>query len=112
MSGRHRDMSMWMAGLMSVVLVSVALVAAGVAGPDQNAAEPIQGEERAVLTDAPMVPPPITREHATKVVVRLEVVEVEMPITEEVYKMVVEGKSPMEAMQSLMARDPKPEESW
>jgi glycerol-3-phosphate dehydrogenase (NAD(P)+) len=37
---------------------------------------------------------------------------VEMPITEEVYKMLVEGKSPMEAMQSLMARDPKPEESW
>jgi glycerol-3-phosphate dehydrogenase (NAD(P)+) len=38
--------------------------------------------------------------------------DVEMPITEEVYKMLVEGKAPMDAMQSLMARDPKPEESW
>jgi glycerol-3-phosphate dehydrogenase (NAD(P)+) len=38
--------------------------------------------------------------------------QVEMPIAEEVYKMLVEGKGPMEAMQSLMARDPKPEESW
>jgi glycerol-3-phosphate dehydrogenase (NAD(P)+) len=38
--------------------------------------------------------------------------QVEMPITEEVYKMVVEGKGPLEAMQSLMAREPKPEESW
>lgn len=37
--------------------------------------EPIQGEERAVLTAAPNVPPPITRNHPTKVIVELETVE-------------------------------------
>ncbi len=37
--------------------------------------EPIQGEEVAVLTHAPEVPPPITRTHPTKVKVKLEVRE-------------------------------------
>ena len=37
----------------------------------------VQGQEEAVLTDAPNVPPPITRTHATKVIVNLEVQEVE-----------------------------------
>ncbi len=36
----------------------------------------IVGEEQAVLTPAPNVPPPIQRKHATKVVVKLEVIEV------------------------------------
>jgi nitrite reductase (NO-forming) len=36
----------------------------------------IVGVETAVLTDAPNVPPPITRKHATKVIVNLEVLEV------------------------------------
>src|SRR5690242_7807817 len=36
----------------------------------------IQGEEIAVLTQAPNVPPPIKRKHATKVIVHLEVKEV------------------------------------
>ena len=36
----------------------------------------VSGTEDAVLTDAPVVPPPITRTHATKVVVKLEVIEV------------------------------------
>ncbi|MGZ8898933.1 MAG: copper-containing nitrite reductase [Limisphaerales bacterium] len=36
----------------------------------------VQGEEIAVLTQAPNVPPPITRKHATKVIVKLEVREV------------------------------------
>ncbi len=36
----------------------------------------IQGQEDAVLTQAPHVPPPITRKHATKVIVHLEVREV------------------------------------
>ncbi|MFN8610646.1 MAG: copper-containing nitrite reductase [Vulcanimicrobiota bacterium] len=35
----------------------------------------IEGEEQAVLTHAPEVPPPITRKHATKVIVKLEVRE-------------------------------------
>ncbi|MBP7951083.1 MAG: nitrite reductase, copper-containing [Verrucomicrobiales bacterium] len=38
-------------------------------------ADPVQGTETAVLTDAPHVPPPITRNHATKVTVKLEVQE-------------------------------------
>lgn len=51
---------------------------------DQNQAnsekdlEEIQGQETAVLTDPPNVPPPITRKHATKVIVNLEVIEKEM----------------------------------
>lgn len=40
--------------------------------------ENIKGEEIAVLTDAPNVPPPITRKHATKMIVNLEVIEKEM----------------------------------
>ena len=38
--------------------------------------EPVRGQENAVLTDAPNVPPPITRTYATKVTVKLEVHEV------------------------------------
>ena len=38
--------------------------------------EKVTGTEEAVLTDAPLVPPPITRRHATKVIVKLEVKEV------------------------------------
>lgn len=40
--------------------------------------EEIKGEEVAVLTFAPNVPPPITRDYATKVIVNLEVIEKEM----------------------------------
>jgi nitrite reductase (NO-forming) len=36
----------------------------------------VTGQEIAVLTDAPLVPPPITRGHPTKVIVNLEVREV------------------------------------
>ncbi len=36
----------------------------------------IKGQEEAILTDAPNVPPAITRTHATKVIVNLEVKEV------------------------------------
>jgi glycerol-3-phosphate dehydrogenase (NAD(P)+) len=35
---------------------------------------------------------------------------VEMPIAEQVYAIVEEGRSPADALQSLMLRDPKPEE--
>jgi nitrite reductase (NO-forming) len=53
--------------------------AAAAPASDFSAAEArndaVQGEEEAVLTDAPNVPPPITRSHATKVTVRLEVQE-------------------------------------
>lgn len=45
--------------------------------PDVEAilSEELKGEEVAVLTDAPNVPPPITRKHRTKVIVNLEVKE-------------------------------------
>ncbi|MEO5987356.1 MAG: copper-containing nitrite reductase [Candidatus Eisenbacteria bacterium] len=47
-------------------------------GPDANGAraENVTGQEEAVLTAPPNVPPPITRKHPTKVIVRLEVQEV------------------------------------
>ncbi len=47
------------------------------ASREANLADPIIGEENAALTDAPNVPPPIQRDHATKVVIHLEVKEVE-----------------------------------
>lgn len=42
----------------------------------------IKGEEIAVLTDPPLVPPPIKRDHPTKVIVKLEVVEKVMRMTD------------------------------
>lgn len=44
---------------------------------DEDIGGKVVGQEIAVLTDAPNVPPPITRKTATKVVVNLEVKEVE-----------------------------------
>ncbi len=55
---------------------------AGCSGPKQDLHandarnEKVTGQEEAVLTAPPNVPPPITRTHATKVIVRLEVQEV------------------------------------
>src|SRR5436190_24301411 len=46
------------------------------AGSSKNGDSTIVGEEIAVLTQAPQVPPPIKRSQATKVIVRLEVREV------------------------------------
>jgi nitrite reductase (NO-forming) len=44
---------------------------------------PPQGEPiHAVLTSPPQVPPPVNRDHPAKVIVELEVVEKEMPISE------------------------------
>jgi len=60
------------------VLASLALAGqAWSATRDQNIADPVEGVENAVLADAPLVPPPITRKHATKVVVHIEVKEQE-----------------------------------
>ena len=42
----------------------------------------VQGEEEAVLTDPPNVPPPITRDYPTKIIVNLEIIEHEMPLTD------------------------------
>ncbi|KYG62662.1 nitrite reductase, copper-containing [Bdellovibrio bacteriovorus] len=46
------------------------------------ASENIKGEEVAVLTDAPAVPPPIQRKHATKVIVNLETKEIKMRLAD------------------------------
>jgi len=46
------------------------------AHPTKQPDKPVSGHEDAVLTDAPNVPPPITRDHPTKVTVKLEVKEV------------------------------------
>lgn len=45
---------------------------------EESGTDGIIGEETAVLTFAPDVPPPITRKHATRVIVSLEVIEKEM----------------------------------
>ncbi|MBI3541949.1 MAG: nitrite reductase, copper-containing [Deltaproteobacteria bacterium] len=47
------------------------------ASDNENLERKIEGQENAILADAPNVPPPITRRHATKVIVNLEVKEVE-----------------------------------
>lgn len=82
-SSRH----IWMVALLPFVL----LLAVGCQAPPKQIDTPtsetsktkaIQGEEIAVLTDAPEVPPPITRKHPTKVIVNLEVSEVVMPMTD------------------------------
>ena len=71
---------------MSLVFIALALAAAlggcsrgaGDGTPSSYAAHAIavRDSEVATLTDAPNVPPPITRDHATRVIVRLEVREV------------------------------------
>lgn len=50
-------------------------------GREHNLVE-IKGEEKAILTSPPFVPPPITRNHATKVIVELEVIEEEQEIAD------------------------------
>jgi nitrite reductase (NO-forming) len=68
-----------LAGLMAVASVCVHANEAAIAskGPAAKGVDPtIVGEEVAVLTQAPLVPPPIRRSHATKVIVKLEVREV------------------------------------
>lgn len=44
--------------------------------PSESDDVPLKGEEIAILVDAPNVPPPITRDHPTRVKVELEVTEV------------------------------------
>ncbi|MEP7028200.1 MAG: copper-containing nitrite reductase [Candidatus Eisenbacteria bacterium] len=60
---------------LELLLVAAALLiipGCGLGGGDEK----IEGQEEAVLTSAPDVPPPIRRHHATKVIVRLETREV------------------------------------
>ncbi len=84
-------------GLGTVLAIGAILASATLAGcgaPVASAAErgesavptralpEIVGEERAVLTVAPNVPPPITRTHATRVLVELETIEKTMTLAD------------------------------
>ena len=84
---KHRDGSRarWAGALAAAALVVLGAAATGeirspaVHGPramEAPALPPLEGEERAVLTQAPEVPPPIRRDHATRVLVELETIEV------------------------------------
>ncbi len=68
--GRVRDVFM-----LCLVLWLMLSMVQGMRGSVTSAAE-MQGQEDAVLTSAPLVPPPIKRDHPTKVVVNLETREV------------------------------------
>ncbi len=69
--------SMRMSCSLMGALVWIALSApSSQAVPEKDLPAEIKGSEEAVLTDAPFVPPPITRKEPTKVVVHLEVREV------------------------------------
>ncbi|MEK2646654.1 copper-containing nitrite reductase [Bdellovibrio sp. BCCA] len=66
----------------SIVKKPLAVLAACLLAVVANAEEKIKGEEVAVLTDAPEVPPPITRKYPTKVIVNLETKEVKMRLAD------------------------------
>ncbi len=63
--------------LLAVILITTSCSKSSRQSGDSNLEE-IKGEEVAILTFAPNVPPPISRKHATKVIVNLEVIEKEM----------------------------------
>lgn len=56
------------------VIFMIAVIISGCSESENK--DEIKGEETAILTDAPNVPPPITRDYSTKVIVNLEVKEV------------------------------------
>lgn len=62
-------------GKVVLVLLLTLITTQDVRPASAEAAE-VQGQEEAVLTSAPAVPPPITRDHPAKVIVHLEVREV------------------------------------
>lgn len=64
-------------GLLLLLLCYPARAGALQSSESQAQAEEIVGEENAAMADAPHVPPPISRDHATKVIVHLEVREIE-----------------------------------
>ncbi len=63
-------------GIASILPNTLAEEASAPKGAGAKGSDPeITGEEKAVLTSPPMVPPPITRKHPTKLIVNLEVIE-------------------------------------
>lgn len=65
---------MMFTGVSAVFLLGLFLASCERQGSGSSGASPekVVGEEQAVLTDAPNVPPPITRDHPTTVIVKLE----------------------------------------
>jgi nitrite reductase (NO-forming) len=64
-------------GVLAMVATTVGSVACRDLSASSSASIGImRGQDNAVLTDAPNVPPPITRDHPTKLIVNLEVREV------------------------------------
>jgi glycerol-3-phosphate dehydrogenase (NAD(P)+) len=68
-----------------------------------------QGEQlRAILEDMPGIPEGVRTAEAVQALAGKH--QVEMPISREVCSILVEGKSPRDAVQDLMLRAPKPEQ--
>ena len=82
MSHRSYARSIWTltgAGTVLAVFATVASRPGGTGGAsamEEPALPPLEAVETAVLTQAPLVPPPIQRDYAAKVIVDLETVEV------------------------------------
>ena len=73
--------SRWIIPALAPFCLAIPLAAQGtlsdpITVPAEATDAPLKGEEVAVLTDAPNVPPPITRKHPTKVKVEIEVTEI------------------------------------
>ncbi len=91
---RKRGARWGIVGMLVLTLVGVWLVVTGadrrggqsvfesVALPGAPKLPPLRGEEVAVVTAAPAVPAPITRNHATKVIVELETIEKTMRLAD------------------------------
>jgi len=80
---KYTKQLMGLALISTVALIPVSCKESKAQAGDQTPAkevnlldQPIKGEEIAILTDAPKVPPQITRSHRTKMIVNLEVTEV------------------------------------
>jgi len=66
----------WLVGWSAAMVAAVIVSGCGRGTGQNTATATVQGQEVAVLTDAPNVPPPITRTNPTRVIVNLEVREV------------------------------------
>lgn len=70
--------------IKSILTLVVVVILSGCFGDGQDSVvnSPVKGQEIAILTAPPNVPPPITRKHNTKLVVNLEVIEKKMNIAD------------------------------
>jgi nitrite reductase (NO-forming) len=68
----------------NAINADAAVTGSRVVVPVRAPSDEIIGQEVAVLTQAPNVPPPITRNHATKVIVNLDVIEKTMRLADSV----------------------------